>query len=536
MISVTPPHSFQFTKTLAHQKLQQLKETQLSTTANTIEYETSPLRFENLGFYVDFSRHHLSDDIIKQLLNLAKESPLEKNIQALFRGDKVNVTENRPALHTALRAHGSQALGLTNHPIHQHVADALSKMRDFCEAIFNQKHTGVDGSIITDVVHIGIGGSHLGPEFVSDALQHEHLGKVDVHFWSAVDNYPTTLHPLLQTLTPQSTLFILASKSFTTKELMINMALAKQWFIQHGIDEKGMSKHFVALTSNITAATDLGVKPEYIFPLWDWVGGRYSVWSAIGLPIMLNIGYDNFIKLLDGAWEMDNHFFHTPWHENLPILMALIGIWHINYMQKNTHAIITYHSALEQLSDYLQQLEMESNGKSVNLDNHPIDYQTVPVIWGGSGIKGQHSYYQLLHQGTLSCPIDFIGVAHEPSNQQENNFLLSNLLAQAYVLDKDKQVPNAHQCLEGDRPSTLILMQKITPEAIGRLLALYEHKVFVQGVIWHINSYDQWGVEEGKVIAKKWEKLFENNYEHTIDLDSTTNHAVQFIKQSRTHT
>lgn len=538
---------YQLNTTRAHQRLQhwchilkkphqasQFHSQKISGISADSEQKNSPQRhFELLDCYVDFSRHGLSDEILNELINLAEESPLKKRIDELFEGGIVNPTENRPALHTALRANGSHALGLENNAIHRNVAETLEKMQVFCTDIHHKKHLGYADSPITDVVHIGIGGSHLGPQFVSEALHNFQQYNINIHFWPAVDNHPEKPHPILQQLKPQSTLFILASKSFTTRELIINATLAREWLIHHGADERKLHKHFVALTANFQAATAFGIHADFIFSLWDWVGGRYSVWSAIGLPIMLHIGYDNFIQLLSGAAEMDNHFYHAPWHRNLPVLMALIGIWYLNYCRVDTQAIITYHSALEQLSSYLQQLEMESNGKSVDRQGKQVTDQTAAVIWGGSGIKGQHSYYQLLHQGTVRCPIDFIGVADEPATEEENNFLLSNLLAQSYVLSRGKNVDNKHQCLEGNRPSTIILLKSLTPQVIGRLLALYEHKVFVQGVIWNINSFDQWGVEEGKVIAKKWQHLFTDKQTETLNLDASTRRAVQFIKASR---
>jgi glucose-6-phosphate isomerase len=535
-----PLRNTKFTTRQAHQKLQGLfqslhKEYLLSGEAPQNKNLSNQLRFEVMDMYFDFSRHWINQSVIEELTNLSIESKLEEHINALFCGDIVNSTENRSALHTALRANGSTSLGIKDNAVHSVITKTLQQMHDFSETIRNQQHLGYKDTPITDIVNIGVGGSDLGPKLITQALQSLHSENMNIHFWSSPNNdpqpdQPATLH---HSLKPESTLFILTSKSFTTEEMLINANIAKNWFINNGGDSSLLHRHFVAVTANEKAANEWGITKKHIFPLWDWVGGRYSVWSAVGLSVMISIGHQNFTQLLAGAREMDEHFYHTPWQKNIPILMALIGIWYNNYCDSNTHAIIPYHSALENLPSYLQQLEMESNGKSIDNQGNKIDYKTAPVIWGGLGIKGQHSYHQLLHQGTVCCPIDFIGVANEPAGEDNNNFLLKNLLAQSAVLNTGKQTKEPHKFLDGNRPNTIILLKQLTPQAIGRLLALYEHKVFTQGVIWNINSFDQWGVEEGKNIVKKYQNLFTEPPSNNKTLDESTHLAVKFIQEAR---
>jgi len=446
---------------------------------------------------LNFSRTHITDKTLNLLQDLAKKADLAHYIQAMFAGENINITENRPVLHTLLRATNSIEK-LKNWQ--QEIAQVLQQMQNFCEH---------EAKKFSDVVHIGIGGSALGPELVTQALAPYQTNKINCHFVANID--PANLHEILKKLNPETTLFILASKSFSTEETLCNAKMAKAWLLKK-ISENEMASHFIAVTANPEKAKAWGILEKNIFKFWDWVGGRYSLWSAIGLPIALNIGMENFKKLLAGANLMDEHFQTADCENNLPVIFALIGLWYRNFFATTTQAIIPYSYSLRSLPLYLQQLEMESNGKHVTLQNDLVNYKTVPIIWGSEGTNSQHSYHQWLHQGTDLTPVDFILAKESHYDMNQHKILYANCLAQAEVLCYGQTMSEPYRCLPGNRPSVLIEMEKLTPETLGALLALYEHKVFVQGIIWQINSFDQWGVEAGKLMAKKI--LAENFIKH----------------------
>ena len=501
------------------------------------------LRFECLDMYFDFSRHLIDSRGVDLLIQWSKQLELIKHRDALFGNNSLNLTEKRSVSHTTLRSTNGRCSDKQ-----QAVQDTLHKMTTFCGKVHAGTWTGYSGQAITDVVNIGVGGSDLGARVVCEALQDFKRPNINVHFLADVDGAD-----LLRTLGPlnvERTLFIITSKTFTTRETLLNAEVCRTWYKEQGGDLSNMAAHFVGVTADVEAARKFGIQSDNIYPMWDWVGGRFSVWSAVGLPVMLAIGAEAFAQFLSGAEAVDTHFIEAPEQENIPILMALLGIWNINFGQSRTHAVIPYNQSLRLLPTYLQQLEMESNGKSVNKAGETIDYHTAPVIWGGAGINGQHAYFQMLHQGTQSIPIDIICAINEQQNIESNHhFSLANVLAQSAVLAKGKSIEMArtegqaqgldsveveylaaHQSLPGNRPSTLILLKSLTPESLGKLLALYEHKVFVQGHLWNINSFDQWGVEEGKRFARTCSNMFSESG-NSADLDEGTIAALNFIKK-----
>ncbi len=468
------------------------------------------------GLELDYSKNHIDDEVLKSLLDVARQADLKNAIKALLRGDHVNNTEDRPALHTALRHTGTPQ---TNE--HKQVAETLARMEKLIQSVHSGDWKGFRGDKITDVVNIGIGGSDLGPRMVTKALTPFHTGHVKVHFVANIDG--AELHDLLQTLNPAGTLFLVASKSFSTLETLENSLSARQWMLDSGCAQEELAKHFVAISSKVENAVEFGIAAENVYPIWDWVGGRYSLWSAIGMPIAFAVGMDNFNALRAGAEAMDQHFAEAPLEKNLPVLMGLLIFWYSELMGSQTQAILPYAHHLQFLPAYLQQLEMESNGKSVTRDGDKIDYQTGSIVWGTEGTNGQHSFHQLLHQGTTLIPIDFIAVlkAHHPLTHQ-HKFLFANCVAQSQALltgrdqataeaelraqgmsDKDGDIATlaAHKVHPGNRPSNTIIMDELTPETLGALIAAYEHKVYTLGVLFNINSYDQWGVELGKLLG-----------------------------------
>ena len=471
------------------------------------------------GLTVDFSKNRINDTIIAHLVELAEQAGLPERIEQMYRGEKINETENRAVLHVALRNRSNTPIKVDGKDVMPEVNHVLRKMGDFTRAVRSGEWLGYTNQVITDVVNIGIGGSDLGPLMMCTALKNFGHPRLNMHFVSNVDG--AQMRDVLEKVHPETTLFIIASKTFTTQETLTNAHTARDWFLQAG-SEKDIAKHFVAISTNQKAVAEFGIDTEHMFEFWDWVGGRYSLWSAIGLPIMLYLGEENFIELLEGAHLMDQHFRNAPLSRNLPALMGLIGIWYINFYGGGSHVIAPYDQHLHRLPKYIQQLDMESNGKQVQMDGTPVATETGPIIWGETGINGQHAFFQLLHQGTHITPIDLIASLEKRSNLPgHHEILLSNVFAQAEAFMRGKTPAEAraelqaqgvpaehiealvpHKTFSGNRPTNVILLDKITPRNMGSLIAMYEHKVFTQGVIWGINSFDQWGVELGKQLAK----------------------------------
>ncbi|MEQ8906114.1 glucose-6-phosphate isomerase [Ekhidna sp.] len=467
------------------------------------KFRNDQLTFESGDFYFDFSKNEVSTDILQQLVGLAEECKLPESIKRMFEGDEINETEERSVLHVALRGKESEEANRE-----------LKKIQVFCNMLHSHEWLGYTGKGITDVVNIGIGGSDLGPKMVTYALK-PYWKNIEPHFISNVD--AAQLDETLENLNPESTLFIIASKTFTTQETITNAFSARDWFLKNGGSEQTIAKHFVAVSTNERAVNDFGISSENMFEFWDWVGGRFSLWSAIGLSISCTIGYDQFEALLSGAKAMDDHFRKAKLSENLPVISALIGIWYNNFMAYHSMAILPYDHRLRYLPSYLQQVDMESNGKYIDRAGNKVNYQTGPLIWGEPGTNGQHAFYQLIHQGTKVVPCEFIGIANPAHGYADHHEkLLANFFAQSEALltGKTKQqvleevedganpILVNSKVFEGNRPSTSILIKELSPKNLGKLIAYYEHRVFVQGIIWNIFSFDQWGVELGKQLSK----------------------------------
>lgn len=487
-------------------------------------FAQDPARFtklstEGAGLFFDYSKNIVNDQTMDLLHALARETRVEAQRDAMFAGEQINRTEHRAVLHTALRRPRSDKLALDGHDIIPDIHAVLDRMAAFSERVRSGAWRGYDGHEITDIVNIGIGGSYLGPKMTCQALRSFGHPRLVMHFVSNVDGHD--LDALLPRIDPATTLFIIASKTFGTSETMTNARSARAWLLR-STDASQLPKHFVAVSTQLDLVTEFGIAAENMFPFWDWVGGRYSVWSAIGLALVMYIGMDRFREFLAGAHAMDQHFQHTPLEKNLPVILALIGIWNRNFIGSTSISIAPYHQDLRLFPGYLQQLEMESNGKRIKVDGSKVEVATCPVIWGDVGTNGQHAYFQLLHQGTDVAAVDFIA-ALQPSHTLESHqlLLLANCFAQSEAFmrgrnadevradlqgqglppeEVEKLIP--HRSFPGNRPSNTILMDALTPGTLGALIALYEHKVFVQGVIWGINSFDQWGVELGKLLAK----------------------------------
>lgn len=505
-------------------------------------------------FLLDYSKNHLDDQVLVNLLRLAREVDLEQWRADLFAGKPINATENRPVLHAALRGGQAKNVQIGGEPVESLVEAELQRLKEFVVLLHNGGLAGHNGKRITDVVNIGVGGSHLGPQTVIEALRTHRTGNVAVHFVSNVDG--AQLADVLSELDAESTLFIVSSKTFTTRETMINARSALKW-LQCAAPQESvealLQEHFVAVTANAQQAQAFGVLPDRVFRFWDWVGGRFSLWSAIGLPIAIACGFENFRALLDGAASMDRHFQETPLEDNAPVIMALLSLWHCTFMGYPAHAVLPYEQALHMLPAYLQQADMESNGKSVTRAGVAVDYATGPLIWGQTGINGQHAFYQYLHQSPEIVPVDFIGSA-TPGHGLEGHHkaLLANMFAQSQALmtgvDAEtvsselaaKGLPQEEikrltpfKVHRGGKPSNTILLKKLDPQSLGALIALYEHKIFVQGVILQINSFDQWGVELGKGLADNLEPKLAGDDHIDGDLDSEDSSTAQLIEYYR---
>lgn len=450
--------------------------------------------FKLPGLRVDLSKNLISETDLTQLVSLAEEMDASKKINAMFDGEQFNNTEQRAVLHTVLRQKQSRQ---STQDEHKQVVAALKRMK----ALVSDVHQGVLGYELTDVVNIGIGGSHLGPALVCDALRDFRVNNIRTHFVSNVDG--GLLETTLSTLNPDTTLFVIASKSFTTSETLMNATSARHWFKQYASDGQNMSAHFLAASSAVDKAIDFGIAEDNIFPMWDWVGGRYSLWSTIGLPIALQVGFDRFEELLAGAESMDKHFQEQPIANNLPAVSALIGIWHSNFLQSNSRAVIPYDDRLKLLPNFLQQLEMESNGKQVTRAGDPLEHDSSPVVWGGVGTDAQHAFFQQLHQGTFDIPVDFIACKKPHHDRPEHHqALLANCLAQSEALMHGTTTePDSARLMIGNHSSNMFILDELSPYSLGMLLAMYEHRTMFQGIIWDINSFDQFGVELGKKLA-----------------------------------
>ena len=449
-------------------------------------------------FLLDYSKNRVSTETMSLLQELAKEAQLSDAIEQYFSGDRINQTENRAVLHTALRSNETTPLLVDGVDVRPEIKKVNAKIEKFSDEVINGQRLGYTGKAFTDVVNVGIGGSDLGPAMVVEALQYYH-NHLNVHFVSNVDG--DHVQEVLKKLNPETTLFVIVSKTFTTQETLTNAQTIRSWFLQSATSED-IAKHFVAVSTNLQKVSDFGIASDNIFPMWDWVGGRFSLWSAVGLSISLAVGYSHFNGMLNGAFEMDQHFRTTPFEQNMPVTMALLSIWYNNFYGAESEALIPYTQYLQKLAPYLQQGIMESNGKSISRDGQRVAYQTGTIIWGEPGTNSQHAFFQLIHQGTKLIPTDFIGFKQSLyGNKDHHDKLMSNFFAQTEALLIGKTDPIPFKNFEGNKPTNTLLIEKLSPASLGKLIALYEHKLFVQGIIWNIFSYDQWGVELGKVLA-----------------------------------
>ncbi|MGL5122154.1 MAG: glucose-6-phosphate isomerase [Plesiomonas shigelloides] len=542
------------TQTAAWQALTQHYQSMRNVTLRDL-FADDPLRFNAYSatfedqFLLDYSKNLINQSTMQHLLALAHETKLPEAIAAMFRGDKINRTEDRAVLHVALRNRSNTPIMVDGQDVMPQVNAVLAKMKAFCDKVISGQWTGYTGKAITDVVNIGIGGSDLGPYMVTEALK-PYKNHLNMHFVSNVDG--THIAETLKSLDPETTLFLVASKTFTTQETMTNALSAREWFLQSAHEQAHVAKHFAALSTNASAVAAFGIDTANMFEFWDWVGGRYSLWSAIGLSIALSIGFDNFEQLLSGAHAMDRHFAETELSHNLPVLLALLGLWYNNFYGAETEAILPYDQYMHRFAAYFQQGNMESNGKYVDRNGQPVDYQTGPIIWGEPGTNGQHAFYQLIHQGTKMIPCDFIApaVSHNPLGDHHAK-LMSNFFAQTEALAFGKTAAEVEEefavagksaadvahivpfkVFEGNRPTNSILLRSITPYSLGALIALYEHKIFTQGAILNIYSFDQWGVELGKQLANRI--LPELQDKDAINShDSSTNGLINRFKEWR---
>jgi glucose-6-phosphate isomerase len=487
---------------------------------------------EGAGVYLDYSKNRVTDETIALLVQLAEQSRLPARIEAMFRGERINVSEDRSALHVALRMPKGASLVLDGVDVVAEVHGVLDRMAAFCERVRSGAWTGYTGRRIRNVVNIGIGGSHLGPVMAYEALRHYSDRGLTFRFVSNVD--ATDFVEATRDLDAEETLFIVSSKTFTTLETMTNARSARGWVLSALGDERAVAKHFVAVSTNAEKVAEFGIEAENMFGFWDWVGGRYSLDSAIGLSTMLAIGPERFSELLAGFHAMDEHFRSTPLERNLPVLMGMLAVWYGDFFGAQTVAVLPYEQYLNRFPAYLQQLTMESNGKSVTLDGARVDYETGAIYWGEPGTGGQHSFYQLIHQGTKLIPADLIGFEHSLNPLgQHHDLLISNVFAQAEALAFGRTADVPHRTFEGNRPTNTILLDRLTPEALGKLVALYEHSVFTQGTVWGIDSFDQWGVELGKVLAKRIAGEVMSRAEPELAHDSSTTALIRRYRRSR---
>lgn len=515
-------------------------------------FQEDPNRFEKFtlslnDILIDYSKNLITEETIQILLELAEEVELKQSIDSMFRGEKINQTEHRSVLHIALRNRTNNPIKVDGEDVMPLVNNVLNQIKIFSDNLLSGQWKGYSGKAITDIVNIGIGGSDLGPLMVTEALRPYH-STITPHFVSNVDG--THISETLKSLNPETTLFIIASKTFTTQETMTNAESAKKWFQEKSQGKGEVAKHFVAVSTNTQAVTAFGIAPENMFVFWDWVGGRYSLWSSIGLSIACTIGFENFKQLLEGAHEADKHFKDQPFEKNIPVILALLGVWYGNFFDAHSEAILPYDQYLHRFAAYFQQGNMESNGKSVDRNGDTVLYQTGPIIWGEPGTNGQHAFYQLIHQGTRLIPCDFIAPAQSQNPVGDHHAkLLSNFFAQteALMLGKTAQVAEAelkasgmssaeikfhlpYRVFAGNKPTNSIMFKKLTPATLGALIAIYEHKIFVQGVIWNVFSFDQWGVELGKVLAKKILPELTST-EPVTSHDSSTNGLINYFKR-----
>jgi len=515
-------------------------------------FRRDPERFKKFSLQLndiifDYSKNRINEETVSLLVELAESQGLKQKIEAMFSGEMINTTERRAVLHTALRNRSNDPVYFAGKDVMPDVNRALAKMRVFCDQVRSGAWKGYTGKAITDIVSIGIGGSGLGPKMVSAALNPYGSDNLKVHYVSNVDQ--TDLVEVLKPLNAETTLFVVASKVFNTQETMMNARSAKNWFLDRLKSEEAIAKHFVAISTHAENVAKFGIDPDNMFEFWDWVGGRYSLWSSVGLSIALQIGMDHFEELLQGAHEADLHFRHTPFDKNIPVIMALLGVWYNNFFDADSHAVIPYDQSMRFFSDYMQQGDMESNGKSIDMDGNRVDYSTGPIIWGQPGTNGQHAFFQLIHQGTKLIPCDFMAAANSHYDLPEHHdILISNFLAQPEALmngltedevrarlspeDLADPVLVASKVFDGNKPSNSFLFKKMTPRTLGSLIAFYEHKIFTQGVIWHINSFDQMGVELGKVLARVILPELKSN-DTVVSHDCSTNALINAYKHYR---
>jgi glucose-6-phosphate isomerase len=516
--------------------------------ADAERFTTYSLRLDDLLF--DYSKNRITADTLPLLFKLARHAGMEKKRERMFSGEKINLTEQRAVLHVALRNRSNRPIEVDGQDVMPGINQVLGQMRNFSDRVRDGRWRGHTGKPIRDIVNIGIGGSDLGPLMVCEALRPYSRDKLQVHFVSNVDG--TQIAETLKQLNPETTLFLVVSKTFTTQETLCNAESAKHWLLAAGAEQNAVARHFVAVSTNRQAVSAFGIDPANMFKFWDWVGGRYSLWSAVGLSIALSVGMDRFEELLEGAHLADEHFRNTPLEQNIPVIMGLLGIWYINFFGADSHVILPYDQSLHRFPAYFQQGDMESNGKRTTLKGDPVDYHTGPVIWGEPGTNGQHAFYQLLHQGTRLIPADFLApaVSHNPLGEH-HKILLSNFFAQPEALMRGKTAEEAHsemtaagldpaeilrllphRVFPGNRPSNAFLFRKLTPRTLGMLIAFYEHKIFVQGAVWNVNPYDQWGVELGKKLAGNI--LPELADDHAVGShDSSTNGLINHYKAYR---
>jgi glucose-6-phosphate isomerase len=501
------------------------------------------LSVEAEGILLDYSKNRITGETLRLLFELAEERGVAERRDAMFAGEKINVTENRAVLHVALRAPESERIVADGEDVVPNVHEVLDRMSAFADRIRSGEWKGHTGKRIRNVVNIGIGGSDLGPVMAYEALRHYSERDLTFRFVSNVDG--TDIAEATRDLDPEETLFIVSSKTFTTLETLTNARTAREWLLSSLGDESSVAKHFVAVSTNAEEVSKFGIDTENMFGFWDWVGGRYSMDSAIGLSTMIAIGPENFRKMLSGFHAMDEHFRTAPFERNLPVLLGLLTVWYSDFLDAQSYAVLPYEQYLKRFPAYLQQLTMESNGKSVTLDGHRVDYETSPIFWGEPGTNGQHSFYQLLHQGTKLIPADFIGFMHSLNPVgNHHDLLMANVFAQTEALAFGKTPDQVraegtpewlvpHRVFEGNRPSNTILADRLDPETLGKLVALYEHSVFVQGAIWNVNSFDQWGVELGKVLAKRIADELESDEEPQLTHDSSTNALIRRYRNAR---